>query len=162
MLSEKMKDALNKQVNAELYSSYLYLSMAAYFDSINLNGFAQWMKAQAKEEIGHAMKIYKYIYDRGNSVELESIDKPPIKWDSPLDAFEDAYKHEQKVSGMINNLVVIAREEKDYATENFLQWFVEEQVEEEASVDEIVQKLKYVEGSKNAIFMLDSKLGQRQ
>ncbi len=162
MLSEKMKDALNKQVNAELYSSYLYLSMAAYFDSINLNGFAQWMKAQAKEEVGHAMKIYKYIYDRGSSVVLESIDKPPVEWNSPLNAFEDAYKHEQKVSEMINNLVVIAREEKDYATENFLQWFVEEQVEEEASVDEIVQKLKYVEGSKNAIFMLDSKLGQRQ
>ncbi len=162
MLSKKMEEALNKQINAELYSSYLYLSMAAYFDSINLNGFAQWMKVQAKEEVEHAMKIYKYVYDRGGVVSLESIDKPPVKWDSPLDVFENSFKHEQKVSEMINNLVKIARDENDYATENFLQWFVQEQVEEEASADEIVQKLKYIEGSKNAIFMLDSKLGQRQ
>jgi len=157
-----MEEALNKQINAELYSAYLYLSMAAYFDSISLDGFSHWMKLQAKEETEHAYKIYGYVYERGGSVILEAINKPPTKWDSPLAVFEDAYKHEQKVSEMINNLVAMAREEKDYATENFLQWFVEEQVEEEANADEVVQKLKMVKDSRNGLFMMDGKLGQRK
>ncbi|RKX96023.1 MAG: ferritin [Spirochaetes bacterium] len=162
MLSKRMEEALNKQINAELYSAYLYLSMAAYFDSISLDGFSHWMKLQAKEETEHAYKIYGYVYERGGSVILEAINKPPTKWDSPLAVFEDAYKHEQKVSEMINNLVAMAREEKDYATENFLQWFVEEQVEEEANADEVVQKLKMVKDSRNGLFMMDGKLGQRK
>jgi len=162
MLSKQMEESLNKQINAELYSAYLYLSMAAYFDSISLDGFSHWMKLQAKEETEHAYKIYGYVYERGGSVILEAINKPPTKWDSPLAVFEDAYKHEQKVSEMINNLVAMAREEKDYATENFLQWFVEEQVEEEANADEVVQKLKMVKDSRNGLFMMDGKLGQRK
>lgn len=162
MLSKRMEEALNKQINAELYSAYLYLSMAAYFDSISLDGFSHWMKLQAKEETEHAYKIYGYVYERGGAVILEAINKPPTKWDSPLAVFEDAYKHEQKVSEMINNLVAMAREEKDYATENFLQWFVEEQVEEEANADEVVQKLKMVKDSRNGLFMMDGKLGQRE
>ena len=162
MLSKSMEDALNKQINAELYSAYLYLSMAAYFDSISLDGFSHWMKLQAKEETEHAYKIYGYVYERGGAVILEAINKPPTKWDSPLAVFEDAYKHEQKVSEMINNLVAMAREEKDYATENFLQWFVEEQVEEEADADEVVQKLRMVKDSRNGLFMMDGKLGQRE
>ena len=162
MLSKQMEESLNKQINAELYSAYLYLSMAACFDSISLDGFSHWMKLQAKEETEHAYKIYGYVYERGGSVILEAINKPPTKWDSPLAVFEDAYKHEQKVSEMINNLVAMAREEKDYATENFLQWFVEEQVEEEANADEVVQKLKMVKDSRNGLFMMDGKLGQRK
>ena len=161
MLSEKMLKKLNDQVNAELYSAYLYLSMAAYFESIGLSGFAKWMEAQTMEEMTHAKKIYDYINERGGRVILEAIEKPKIEWSSPLEAFEDAYKHEQYVSSLINNLVDIAVEEKDHATNNFLQWFVAEQVEEEASADEIVQKLKLVGNKGNAIFMMDRELGQR-
>ena len=162
MLSKTMEEALNKQINAELYSAYLYLSMAAYFDSINLDGFSHWMKLQAKEETEHANKLYDYVYERGGIVKLEAIDKPPTEWDSPLSAFEDSFKHEQKVSEMINNLVEMARNEKDYSTENFLQWFVEEQVEEEANADAVVQKLKLIKDSRNGLFMMDAKLGERE
>jgi len=162
MLSKRMEEALNKQINAELYSAYLYLSMAAYFDSINLNGFSHWMKIQAKEETEHAYKLYGYVYERGGVVKLEAIDKPPTEWNSPLSVFEDSFKHEQKVSEMINNLIAMAREEKDFATENFLQWFVEEQVEEEANAGGVVQNLKMIGDSKHGLFMMDAKLGQRQ
>lgn len=161
MLTEKMEKALNEQVNAELYSSYLYLSMAAYFESIGLDGFAKWMETQTMEEMSHAKKIYDYINERGGRVILDAIEKPKINWESPLEAFEDALKHEQYVSSLINKLVDIAIEEKDHATNNFLQWFVAEQVEEEASVGEIVQKLKLVGNKGNAIFMMNRELGQR-
>jgi ferritin len=161
MLSEKMEAALNKQVNAELYSAYLYLSMAAYFESEGLDGFAKWMEIQTMEEMSHAKKIYDYINERGGRVILETIENPKSNWSSALEAFEDAYKHEQYVSSLINNLVDIAIEEKDHATNNFLQWFVAEQVEEEASADEIVQKLKLVGNRGNAIFMMNRELGQR-
>jgi ferritin len=161
MLSEKMEKALNDQVNAELFSAYLYLSMAAYFESIGLSGFGKWMEIQTMEEMTHAKKIYDYINERGGRVVLEAIEKPKIKWSTPLEAFKDAYKHEQYISGLINNLVDISIEEKDHATNNFLQWFVAEQVEEEASAEEIVQKLKLVGDRGNAIFMMDRELGQR-
>jgi len=143
MINSKIEKAINEQINAEMYSSYLYLSMAAYFESINRSGFAHWMETQAQEEMKHAMKCYKYIYEKGGRVTLAAIDSPPTEWKSPLDAFESAYNHELKVTGLIHDLVNLARAEKDIATENFLMWYVEEQVEEEASADEIVQKLKW-------------------
>lgn len=161
MLNKNMESALNGQVNAELYSAYLYLAMAAYFEGINLGGFAGWMRVQAKEEIEHAMKIYDYIFERDGQVTLSAIDKPQLEWKSPLDAFQAAYGHEQKVSGMIHNLVDIARSEKDHATENFLAWFVAEQVEEEASTLEVVQQLRMVKDAPQGMFMLDSRMGER-
>jgi ferritin len=161
MLSEKMSKALNKQINAEMYSAYLYLSMAAYFESVSLSGFAKWMEMQTMEEMSHAKKMYDFVNERGGRVILETIEQPKTEWSSPLEAFEDAYKHEQYVTSLINSLVDLALEEKDHATNNFLQWFVAEQVEEEASADAIVQKLKLVGGKGNAIFMMDRELGQR-
>jgi len=161
MIKEKIQGAINKQLNAELYSSYLYLSMAAYFESINLKGFANWMRIQAQEELMHAMKFYDYINERGGRVTLTPIDGPPTQWDSPLAVFEHVYQHEQKVTSLINNLVNIAIAESDHASNNFLQWFVAEQVEEESSADEIVQKLKLVADDRSGLFMLDQELGQR-
>ena len=162
MLSEKMLKALNQQINAELYSSYLYLSMSAYFQSINLGGFANWMRVQTQEELTHAMKIYDYVNERGAGLILEQVEQPPSQWSSPLAVFEAAYQHEQKVTGMINKLVNLAVEEGDHATNILLQWFVSEQVEEEASADEIVQKLKLVGDDGGAIFMIDRELAQRR
>ena len=161
MISKKMEDALNKQVNAELYSAYLYLSMAACFESMNLPGFANWMRVQTQEETTHAMKIYDYICARGGRVMLKAVEAPPANWKSPLAAFEAALKHEQKVTGLINNLVNLAVAGKDHATQIFLQWFVSEQVEEEKSADEIVQKLKLTKNMPGALYMLDKEMGQR-
>ncbi|MBW2147400.1 MAG: ferritin [Deltaproteobacteria bacterium] len=161
MISEKMQDALNKQLNAELYSSYLYLSMSACFTSINLKGFANWMRVQAHEELAHAMKFYEYITERGGRVALLSVEEPPSEWASPLAAFEDAYRHEQKVTGLIHELVELAGAEHDHPTNIFLQWFVSEQVEEEASADEVVQKLKLIGDAGNGLFMIDRELSQR-
>jgi len=151
MLNEKVEKALNEQINAEMFSSYLYLSMSAYFQSLNLAGFAAWMKVQALEELYHAMKIYGYIEERGGRVTLETIEKPTRQWESPLNAFEAAYQHERKVSGMIDHLVNLAIDERDHASNNFLQWFVSEQVEEESTADGVVQKL----------FMLDREMALR-
>jgi ferritin len=161
MISKKMEKALNEQVNAELFSAYLYLSMEAYFRSLNLNGFANWMRVQTQEEIMHAMKIYDFIDERGGRIILKAIGGPDTQWDSPLAAFEAVYKHEQKVTGLINNLVNLAIEEKDHATNTFLQWFVNEQVEEESSADQMVQQLKMMEKAPGGMFMLDRELGQR-
>lgn len=162
MLSKKMEKALNEQVNAEMYSAYLYLSMSAYFEDQNLSGFANWMHVQAQEEMTHAMKIYRYIHDRGGSVELEQIDKPQTKWDNAQKVVEEVYSHEQKVTEMIHNLVNLAREEKDHGTDNMLQWFVAEQVEEEANADELLNQVKMVEGQAQGLLMLDRELKQRQ
>lgn len=161
MISKKMQEALNAQVNAELYSAYLYLSMEAYFQSQNLPGFASWMRVQTQEELTHAMKIYDFLNERGGRVILKSITEPQAEWQSPLAAFEAAYKHEQKVTGLINDLVNLALDEKDHAINSFLQWFVNEQVEEESSADEVVQKLKMVDKAPGAMFMIDQELGQR-
>ena len=161
MIKEKIQDALNKQINAELYSSYLYLSMSAFFESINLKGCANWMRVQTQEELVHAMKFYDYLIERGGKVILSSIESPPTEWPSPLAIFEQAYQHEQKVTGLINGLVDLAIAEKDHATNNFLQWFVSEQVEEEASADEVVQKIKLMGDARGGIFMLDRELAQR-
>jgi len=161
MISKKMEKALNEQVNAELYSAYLYLSMEAYFKSMNLNGFANWMRVQTQEEVAHAMKIYGFIDERGGRITLKAIEGPQTEWDSPLAVFKDIYKHEQKVTSLINDLVNLAIEEKDHATNTFLQWFVNEQVEEEASADQVVQQLKMMEKAPGGMFMLDRELAQR-
>ena len=156
-----MEKALNDQINAEMYSAYLYLSMSAYFQSKSLTGFANWMKVQAQEEMVHAMKMYDFVNERGGRVILAAIAAPPLEWDSPLNAFEGVYEHEQKVTGLINNLVELALEEHDHATNIFLQWFVSEQVEEEDSANEVVQKIKLMGDAQGGLFMLDRELGQR-
>jgi len=160
-MKESVEKALNNQINAELQSAYLYLSMSAYFESINLKGFANWMRIQAQEEVGHAMRFFKFIFDRNGKVKLLSIDEPEGSWKSPLDAFENVYSHEQKVTGLINGLVDLAKKENDHATENFLQWFIGEQVEEEASALEIVEKLRFIKDSANGLLRLDSELAKR-
>jgi len=161
MISDKIQEAFNKQINAELYSSYLYLSMAAYFESLNLPGFANWMRCQAQEELIHAMKFYTFIHDRNGTVTLTAIDGPPVQWDSPLAAFKDANLHEQKVTSMINALVDLAIQERDHASNTFLQWFVTEQVEEESSSDQVVQKLKLAGSEGSGLFMIDQEMAQR-
>ena len=161
MIDGRMQEALNRHANAEFYSSYLYLSMSAYFQSINLTGFAHWMRVQAREELAHAMKFYEHVIGRGGRVSLQAVEAPTSQWDSPLAAFEDAYRHEQKVTGLINQLVDEAVQTRDHATNAFLQWFVSEQVEEEASVDAIVQRLKLVGGAPGGLFMIDHHLGER-
>ncbi|PLX17433.1 MAG: ferritin [Candidatus Muiribacterium halophilum] len=161
MLTKKMEKELNKQINAEFYSSYLYLSMVTYFDSIGLPGFSAWMKAQTQEEIAHGMKIFDHVSERGGRVLLDAIEKPAFKWKSPLDAFKAALDHERLITSKINRLVDIARKEKDHATDNFLQWFISEQVEEETNVGDINDKLKLIGNDKSALFMLDQEMGKR-
>jgi ferritin len=161
MLSQSMEQALNKQLNAELYSAYLYLSMAAYYYSLNLTGFANWMTVQNQEETLHAMKFYNYINERGGRINLDKIDGPPTNWNSPLEVFEETLKHEEKVTGLINNLVDLAIAERDHAANAFLQWFVTEQVEEEASANEVIQNLKLAGNDPHSLFMLDRELGTR-
>jgi len=162
MLGNKMEKALNGQVNAELYSSYLYLSMSAYFESLKLRGFANWMRVQAQEEVVHAMKIYDHIIERGGRVILPAVEAPPTEWDSPLAVFEQVYSHEQKVTGLINDLVDLATSENDPATKSFLQWFVDEQVEEEDSANQVLQKLKLVGEAPDGLFMIDGELAERE
>jgi ferritin len=162
MLSDRMQKALNGQLNAEIYSSYLYLSMNAYFKSANLDGFANWMNAQAQEELMHAMKFYDFVHQRGGRVLLSAIDSPPTDWDSPLAVFEATLQHEQKVTGFINELVEIALEEHDHATQIFLQWFVTEQVEEEESVGRVLEQLKLLGDSRQGLFMMDREMAARQ
>lgn len=161
MLSPNLEKALNAQLNAEFYSSYLYLSMSAYCSSIGLPGAAQWMQAQVQEEWFHGMKFYRQIGERGGRVLLSVIDQPPRQWKSPLKVFEETLIHERKVTGMINDLVDLALAEKDHATHLFLQWFIAEQVEEEASVVAVLDKLKLIGKDTTALFTLDATLGQR-
>ena len=161
MINRTIEKALNGQVNAEFYSAYLYLSMVGYFESIDLKGFANWMRVQVQEEQFHAMKLYDYILERGGKVTLQPIDAPPTDWDSPLAVFEATLEHEQKVTGLINDLMYLAREEKDNASEIFLQWFVKEQVEEENNVSTAMGQLKLVKDSPEALFMMDKEMAQR-
>jgi len=161
MIGKKMEEALNGQVNAELYSAYLYLSMAAYFESGNLPGFANWMRVQAQEEQFHAMKFYDYINERGGRVILEQIEAPPAEWDSALAVFEAVSAHEQKVTALINQLVDLAIQQKDHATNSFLRWFVDEQVEEEDNAGKIVGQLKLIKDSPEALFLMDKELSRR-
>jgi ferritin len=161
MLTEKMQTALNSQLNAELFSAYLYLSMNAYFKSVNLDGFANWMYYQAQEELEHSLKFYDFVIQRGGKVQLTQIAAPPTEWDSPMAVFEATLAHEQKVTGLINDLVEIAHEERDHATNIFLQWFVSEQVEEEESVGGVLEQLKLMGDAKGGLFMIDRELAKR-
>jgi ferritin len=161
MLTEKMQKALNGQLNAELYSAYLYLSMNAYFKSVNLDGFANWMYYQAQEELEHSMKFYDFVIQRGGKAVLTQIEAPPTEWDSPLAVFEATLAHEQKVTGLINELVEIALGEHDHATNIFLQWFVSEQVEEEESVSGVLEQLKLMGDAQGGLFMIDRELAKR-
>jgi len=162
MISVKISQALNLQMNREFYNSRLYLSMATYLHSINLAGAAHWMEVQAQEETGHAMRLYKHLLERGARIIVEAIAAPPQKWDSPLAAFQDAYRHVCKVTKEFDELVALARAENDNATEFFLQWFVTEQVEEEDSTDSVVQKFLLTEKANGeALFMIDRMLAER-
>jgi ferritin len=161
MIDNKVCAALNGQYNAELYSAYLYMAMASYFESSSLKGFANWMRIQVQEETAHAQKFHDYIVERGGKVAYGAIEAPPADWGSPLAVFELAYSHELVVTRAINRLVDLASEARDHATYNFLQWFVAEQVEEEASFDQIVQQLKLADNNGAALLMLDRELGTR-
>jgi len=161
MLKDKVVKQLNYQINKEMYSAYLYLGMASYSTSIGLNGLANWFTVQVQEELSHAMKLYGYVNQQGAKVELEAIDKPPQDFSSALDLFDKTFKHEQIVTGLINDLVTLARAENDNATEIFLQWFVSEQIEEESSAMEILQKIKLVGKDGNGLLMIDNELAQR-
>jgi ferritin len=161
MLKEKVEKGLNSQLNAELYSSYLYLSMSAYCKTLNLDGFANWLNVQAQEELVHAMKFYDFIIQRGGNVRLTRIEGPPTEWDSPRAVFENVYEHERKVTALIDDLVDLALEQRDHATNIFLQWFVTEQVEEEENASGVLEKVKQVEGTRGGLFMLDRELGSR-
>jgi ferritin len=162
MLKKVIEDAINQQIVREMYSSNLYLAMSAYFASINLKGFANWMHIQAEEEMLHALKFFDYVIDRGGKVKIGQIGAPPSEWESPLAVFEDALRHEQLVTGWINELADLAFAEKDHATSSMLQWFIDEQVEEEATTSEIVERLKLIGDSKGALFFLDNELKSRK
>jgi ferritin len=161
MLNETVEKKINSQINAELFSAYLYYSMANYFESISLPGAAHWMRNQTIEEMIHVQKFVSYVNERRGTVKLEAIEGPQTEWKSPLDAFEAAYEHEVHITGRINKLLDAALKESDHATANFLQWFVAEQVEEEASADAIVQQLKLVGDNKGGLFMVDKELTGR-
>ncbi len=161
MLSKTMQDAINEQIKNELYSAYLYLSMSAHFDEKNLPGFAKWLRVQFEEEQGHALKFYDYIIERGGRVALQAIPQPPSEWASDLAAFQQVLQHEQHVTALIHKLYETALAEKDYAAQFMLQWFINEQVEEEKNASEIVAQLELIEARGTAVLMLDHRLGKR-
>ncbi|MEA1971664.1 MAG: ferritin [Thermodesulfobacteriota bacterium] len=161
MLSNNMLNALNKQINKEIYSAYLYMSMSAYSQYTGLKGFANWFMVQYNEEMEHAMKIYTYINDQGEQVKLMAIDEPPAEFESPLDMFEKTLDHEKFITKSINELADLATEEKDHATGIFLQWFVTEQIEEEGNDNDIINQLKLIGDNGNGLIMLDRELGGR-
>jgi ferritin len=161
MLNKTVQDAINDQIKHEFYSSYLYLSMSAYFETLSLPGFARWMRIQSQEEHEHAMKFFDFINDRGGTVELQALDQPPGEFQSPLDVFEQALAHERKVTALIHNLYALAVKESDYATQALLQWFVTEQVEEEKTASQIVEQLKMTGGEPSSLLLLDRELAGR-
>jgi ferritin len=161
MIKETMRKALNDQINAEFYSAYLYLSMASYFDSQDLPGFANWMRVQTREELSHGMLLFQHVTQRGGRVKLATVAEPPAEWKSPLNVFEDTSVHERKVTGLIDALVDLAIRESDHAANAFLQWFVNEQVEEEQNAAAIAGQLRIAANSPNALFMIDRELAAR-
>ena len=161
MIKPEIEKALQQHVNEEFYSAYLYLSMSGYFEYNDLPGFAHWMFAQYREEVSHGVKSYRYLLDRGGKVKLQAIAEPPSEWDSPLHAFKETLKHEESVTERINELVDLAISRSDHATNNMLQWYVAEQVEEESTVSTIISQLKRVEGSKDGLFLLDKDMATR-
>lgn len=160
-LSKKMQDALNEQITEELASAYIYLSMAAYCESSNLRGFAHWMRMQTQEEMEHAMKFYGYIHDRGGRVILKAIAEPPAEFAGPTDVFEKTLAHEQHITGCIHKLYALAQAENDYASAGILQWFVDEQVEEESNATEILEFLRMIGDKGQGLMMLDRQLAAR-
>lgn len=160
-MNKRVEKELNDQINREFHSAYLYLSMCAYFEGKNLNGFANFMKVQYQEEVSHAMKFFEYIIDIGGKVELQPIGQVKTKWEDVIEAFEDTYEHEKKITNSINKLLSIAYEEQDYATANMLQWYISEQVEEEANVSGILEQLRMVEGKGAGLFILDREMSAR-
>ncbi len=161
MLSKKLQDALNDHIKNEFYSAYVYLSMAAHLAAVHLPGCARWMRAQSQEEMSHAMKLFDFVLERGGRVVLKAIEQPPGQFKSPLEVFQQALKHEQKVTGMIHRLYELAVKENDYATQVMLQWFITEQVEEEGAAGEVVEQLKLIGKEPTALLMLDRQLGAR-
>ena len=161
MISKKLQDAINAQINKELYSEYMYISIQAWFANQNLDGFATWMDVQGQEERFHAMKFYNYLIERGGKVELKAIEQPPIDFKTPLNAFKMALKHEEFITKSINELMDLAIKESDHAAKSFLQWYVDEQVEEEANADRIVHKLELIKDNPQGLYMLDNELAQR-
>jgi ferritin len=161
MLTKAVQEAINEQIKNELYSAYLYLSMAAYFEAESLPGFAVWMRAQSEEEVEHAMKLFDFVNERGGRVKLQAIEQPPVSFESPLAVFETTYEHEQKVTALIHDLYEVALEENDYATQVMLHWFIDEQVEEEDSVSQVVDTLERIGDRNQGLIMLDRELGQR-
>ena len=161
MIGDRLSKAMNDQIKNELESAYIYLSMAAYFESINLDGMGRWMRCQAHEEMIHVMKFFSHVIDRGGKVVLQDLKQLKTQWSSPLEAFQDAYEHEKFISGKINELTTIAREERDYASEPLLAWFSDEQVEEEASAGKIADQLEMVGSDKSGLLMLDRELAGR-
>jgi ferritin len=161
-INKKMQDAINEQINAELYSAYLYLSMSAFFEGQNLPGFAKWLRVQFEEEQEHALKFYDFVLERGGEVELKAIAKPAATWESPLAAFKEVLKHEQHVTALINGLYEVALVEKDYASQVLLQWYISEQVEEEDNASQIVASLERIAAHETAVLQLDHQLGKRQ
>jgi len=162
MIGEKMQDAMNQQIKHELESAYIYLSMCAYFHSLGLDGMAQWMRGQTDEEVMHAMKFFDHINGRDGKVELLPLSQPEKDWDSPLAAFQAAYKHEQFITGKINDLAKLAVDENDFAAGSMLKWFIDEQVEEEANTSAVVQTLERIGDSGHGLVMVDRELGARQ
>lgn len=161
MIDKEIEEAINKQINKEIYSAHLYLSMSAYFEFSNLRGFANWMYVQYQEEMDHAMKFYRYINERGGKVRLYAVSQPPAEWKSPLDAFEMTLKHELGVTKSINDLVDLADRKHAHATFNLLQWYIDEQIEEESNDANIIQQLKMVEDSGQGLIMIDRDLAAR-
>ncbi len=162
MLSKKLENALNKQINEEIFSAYLYLSMSAYFFSLNLDGFASWMKVQAQEELSHAMKFFHFIDEMEGRVSLAAVKEPEKTWKSPLAAFSAAHQHERHISGCINGLYHLAVAENSYPTQIMLQWFIKEQVEEENTAAKIVHELTQVKDSTPGLWMINRELGARK
>ena len=162
MMSKTMQDALNEQMKQEFYSSYLYLSMSAFCDRANLPGLARWMRAQAQEETEHAMRIFDHILDRGGKVELQELGRPPADFTSPREVFDQAHKHEQQVTASINQVYGLAVDERDFASRVFLDWFVQEQVEEEKTSGLLAEQLRMVGEDRPGLLMLDRELGQRK
>ncbi|MDD5040719.1 MAG: ferritin [Patescibacteria group bacterium] len=161
MISKKIQDAINDQINEELYSAYLYLALAAHYHAFNLKGIGTWLEAQAKEEIEHAMKFYNFMIARAGTVSLKTIKQPPTQLPPANKAFRLAYEHEQYITEKINQLYELAHAQKDYAFEELLHWFIKEQVEEEASTLEIAERLDQIGNQTHALYMLDAKLGKR-
>jgi len=161
MIKKEVLNALNEQINAESYSAYMYLSMAAYFENMGLPGFAHWMKVQYQEESAHAIKFFTYVTERGGRVILKAIDQVPVEFNGIVDVYEKTLAHENHVTELINNLMNVAIAASDHASQSFFKWFVDEQVEEEANVEKILATLKLINGQGNGIFMMDRELGQR-